>query len=61
MMKSKLQFDRKNDETGVGRETMEQYMYTFLTKKYGLKNLVIEWASSIVDVMRNYSKVDNDV
>ena len=29
-------------------ETMESHMYTFLNKKYGLKNLVIEWANAIV-------------
>jgi len=59
IMQSKLHNDKKNDETGIGRETIEQYMYTYLTKKYGLKSLVIEWASSIIDVIRNFSQDDN--
>lgn len=52
IMANKQHNDRKNDQSGVGRETMEQYMYTYLTKKYGLKSLVIEWASSIIDVIK---------
>ena len=28
---------------------MEQFMFTYLNQKYGLKNLIIEWAASIVN------------
>ena len=60
-MLSKLSADKKADEAGTGRETLEQYMYTWLTEKYGQKSLVIEWAASIIDVLRLFSKKDNDV
>ena len=36
-------------------------MYTFLNKKYGLKNLIIEWAKNIIAGIRYYSKKDSHV
>ena len=36
-------------------------MYTFLNQKYGLKNLIIEWASAIINGIKKYSVEDNDV
>lgn len=43
------------------RETMEQYMYTYLNQKYGLKNLIIEWAAAIINGIKTYLKEDHDV
>jgi len=40
---------------------MYQYLFTFLNQKYGLKNLTIEWASSIVSGIQSFSNEDNDV
>jgi hypothetical protein len=40
---------------------MEQHMSNYLNKKYGLKNLVVEWGSSIVASIKKYSNKDNDV
>jgi Ca2+-binding EF-hand superfamily protein len=40
---------------------MEQHMYNFLNKKYGLKNLVADWAGSIIASVKRYSIEDNDV
>lgn len=34
---SKFKYDAKCRETQMPIETMEQYLYTYLTKKYGLK------------------------
>jgi hypothetical protein len=45
----------------MARETMEQHMYTFLNHKYGLKTLIIEWATSIINGIKIYSADDNDV
>jgi len=58
---SKTNFDRKCLEAKLPRETMEQHMYTFLNQKYGLKNLIIEWASSIINGIKMYSAEDNDI
>jgi hypothetical protein len=45
----------------VPLETMESYLYTFLTTKFGLKTLVIEWAESILTAVEKYSELDYDV
>jgi len=36
-------------------------MYTYLNQKYGLKNLIIEWAVSIINGIKTYMKEDHDV
>jgi hypothetical protein len=40
---------------------MEQYMYTYLNQKYGLKNIIIEWAASIINGIKTYLREDHDV
>ena len=45
----KVKYDQKCEENKLARETMEQYMYTYLNQRYGLKNLIIEWAASIIN------------
>ena len=58
---SKIIFDRKCYESGKPRETLEQHMYTYLNQKYGLKNLIIEWASSIINAIKLYSSEDCEI
>lgn len=58
---SKANFDKKCSENKMPKETMEQHMYTFLNHKYGLKNLIIEWATSIINGIRMFSQEDSDV
>lgn len=40
---------------------MNQYLFTYLNQKYGLKNLTIEAASNIVSGIQEYSGRDNDI
>ena len=54
-------YDQKCYENKTPRETLEQYMYTYLNQKYGLKNLIIEWASSIINAIKMYSSEDCDI
>ncbi|CAD8118698.1 unnamed protein product [Paramecium sonneborni] len=58
---SKQKFDQKCSDSKLPRETMEQHMYTFLNQKYGLKNLIIEWAISIINSVKKYATEDNDI
>jgi hypothetical protein len=58
---SKVIFDKKCYENKQPRETMEQHMYTYLNHRYGLKNLIIEWATSIINGIKTYSQDDSDV
>lgn len=36
-------------------------MYTYLNQRYGLKNLIIEWAAAIITGIKAFSKEDHDV
>lgn len=36
-------------------------MYTYLNQKYGLKTLIIEWASTIIKGVKAYLLDDHDV
>ena len=36
-------------------------MYTYLNNKYGLKNIIIEWAAAIINGIKTYLKDDHDV
>ena len=58
---SKTIYDQKCYENKIPRETLEQHMYTYLNHKYGLKNLIIEWASSIINAIKLYSNEDCDI
>ena len=58
---SKQRNDKKFREMKLPKETMEQHMYTFLNQKYGLKPLIIEWASSLINGIKTYAYEDNDV
>lgn len=58
---SKTNFDQKCQEQNQPKETMEQHMYTYLNHKYGLKNLIIEWASSIINGIRMFSSEDAEI
>lgn len=40
---------------------MEQFMYTYLSQKYGLKSLIIEWVAAIINGIKTYLKVDHEV
>ena len=47
---------KKHDELCTQKEqpleTVEQFMYTYLTSKYGLKTLVIEWMIAIINAVK---------
>lgn len=36
-------------------------MYTYLNQKYGLKPLIIEWASTIITGVKTYLRDDHEV
>jgi hypothetical protein len=36
-------------------------MYTYLNQRYGLKQLIIEWASAIINGIKRYQGEDNEV
>eukprot|EP00658_Telonema_sp_P-2_P031813 TRINITY_DN23726_c0_g1_i9.p1 TRINITY_DN23726_c0_g1~~TRINITY_DN23726_c0_g1_i9.p1 ORF type:complete len:153 (-),score=59.30 TRINITY_DN23726_c0_g1_i9:187-645(-) len=40
---------------------MEQHMYTHLNQKYGLKHIILEWATAVIQGIKKFSPEDNDV
>ena len=58
---SKNNFNNKCIENKLPKETMEEYMYTYFNYKYGLKNMVIEWATIIINGIKTYSYIDNEI
>ena len=58
---SKANYDKICIENKLPNETLEQYMYIFLNNKYGLKNLVIDWASALINAIKLYSNEDCEI
>ena len=61
IFQQKQVYDAKCKELQMPIETMEQYLYTYLTKKYGLKSLIVQWAATIINGVKIYLKSDADV
>lgn len=53
--------DQKTREAGFPRETMEQFMYGYFKKKYGLQPVVIERVLSVTLAIQEFSEHNNDV
>ena len=58
---SKLENDKKLVQNHQQKLTMEQFLYYYLNNKYGLKNLVIEYASGIIQGIKDFSKKNSEV
>ncbi|EKF31050.1 hypothetical protein MOQ_005121 [Trypanosoma cruzi marinkellei] len=58
---SKSKYDIKCSESHLPRETMEQHMYTYLNQRYGLKHIILDWATAIIQGIKKYNLEDNDV
>jgi len=58
---SKANYDKICFENKLPNETLEQYMYIFLNNKYGLRNLVIDWAFSLTNAIKLYSNEDYEI
>lgn len=59
--KSKALYDQNCVELNKPLETMEQHMYQYLNQKFGLKSLTIEYASAIINGIKEFSKKDMNI
>ena len=59
--KSKIVYDQNYIDLNKPLETMEQHMYRYLNQKFGLKSLTIEYASAIINGLKEYSKKDMNI
>lgn len=57
----KKQHDAKTREAGFPRETMEQFMYGYFKKKYGLQPVVIERVLSVTMAVQDFSEKNIDI
>ena len=58
---SKTLHDQKCAANKLPHETLEQHLYTFLSTRFGLKNLVVEWVEAIVAAVAHFAKEDHEV
>ena len=58
---NKLKFDEKCQESRQPRETMDQFLYTYLNQKYGLKSLIAEWSVLIRKAIDKYESSDAEI
>ena len=54
IMEAKFLENEKDEAQHNQPETLEQHMYGFFNKKYGLKNLTVEWAMSLVNAIKTH-------
>lgn len=57
----KVKHDKKCMETKQPKETMAQFLHTYLNFTYGLKNLMQEWAKVIDEAIFKFSNIDKEV
>jgi Ca2+-binding EF-hand superfamily protein len=58
---NKTKFDEKCLENKQPRETMDQFLYTHLNQKYGLKTLIAEWSVSILKGIEKFETQDAEI
>lgn len=61
LYESKKTYDKKCVERRLPKETLEQYMYTYLNNKFGLRKLAIGYASGIVRSIREHACKSSEV
>jgi hypothetical protein len=58
---AKKKHDQVCTDKEQAQETLEQFMYTFLNNKYGLKTLVVEWMIALINAVKIYKEESHKV
>jgi hypothetical protein len=58
---TKSKYDEKCRESKAPIETMDQYMFTFLNQKFGLKTIITEWTFAIMKAVSRYENEDAEI
>lgn len=58
---SKQQADARCAESHTPRETMAEYLVTFLNRKFGLRDLVKSWLGGIHAAIVDHVKSEHDI
>ena len=57
----KIEYDSKCLVNHRPKKTLEAFMYEHLNNKFGLKNLVVEFAGNLICAVKKYRDVDGDI
>ncbi|DBA74840.1 TPA: hypothetical protein ACH3X2_009182 [Trebouxia sp. C0005] len=55
---SKVKADARSADQNQPRETMEQHLLAYLTNKYGVRQLITQWLTSILAAVEHFSPLD---
>lgn len=58
---SKEKYDQRCAMHELPHETMEQHMYTYLNQRYGLREIIVEYATAIIEGVKRYATEQNEV
>lgn len=61
LYESKAQHDVRCNELKEPNETMEQHLYGFLSRRYGVRSVVQEWAQALFRAINRWSPQECDV
>ena len=61
LYKGKTDFDLNCENNCISKPNMEEYLYIYLNNKYGLKKIIIEWVSNILNGLEIFSKFDSEI
>ncbi|KAG9392482.1 EF-hand domain [Carpediemonas membranifera] len=58
VMRSKTEYDEKVKTHGLPPETLQEHLFSYLNHRYGLRQLVMDWAASLRHALRQREKTD---
>lgn len=58
---TKVKYDEKCRDSKAAIETMDQFMFTYLNQKFGLKTIITEWTFAIMKAVSRYENEDAEV
>ena len=61
VLQSKKSHNIKTSETNASPGTMEQFLYSYLKKKYGLETVVVERVLSVSMAIQEFSNINNEI
>ena len=61
LYEAKAKFDKRCTEKHSPKETLEQYMYTYLNNKLGLRKLTLNYATAIIKGIKKYHAQSSEI
>ena len=55
-MIQKSKYNERNLQKGEAYETAEEFIFTFFSRRYGLKDMALDWSLSVIKAIEVYCK-----